>query len=246
MGRLAHTAQDPVDPGAGVVSVSGRHRLPSDLLSELMDVLADEPRVVVCDLSGIAASLQTVTDVFAPLAPYLSNWPGTVVVACVPPPMTPDRTPPSTLAGRLLVREHCQDGLDEAYRLLHPLQRCMTYLPPVPTAAGEARAFTAAALRDWRLPQMAGSASLVVSELVTDSLLKAKTVVGLSLSRCEDRLRIAVHDHRGAPPSPPAEEVSEATVEESGMLLVQALTRDWGVFPARTWGKTVWAVMDAA
>lgn len=246
MGRLAHTTQDLVDLAAGVVTVSGRHRLPSDLVSELMDVLADGPRVVVCDLSGMAATPQKVAEVFAPVAAYLANWPGTVVVARVPSPIMRDVPLPAAVAGRLLVREHRHEALDEAYRLLHPVQRTMTYLSPVTTAAGEARAFTAATLRDWRLTRLAGSASLVVSELVTDSLLNAQTVLGLSLSLCEDRLRIAVHDHGGGRPSLPAGEGSAATVGESGMLIVQALTRHWGVFPGRAHGKTVWAVMDAA
>jgi hypothetical protein len=46
--------------------VSGRHRLPSDVVSELMDVLADQPRLVVCDMSGLALSPHTMVEVFAP------------------------------------------------------------------------------------------------------------------------------------------------------------------------------------
>ncbi len=31
---------------------------------------------------------------------------------------------------------------------------------------------------------------------------------------------------------------------DRGLLVVRALTRCWGVFPSRTHGKTVWAVME--
>jgi hypothetical protein len=244
--RLAHTSWHSVDPAQGAVTLSGRHRLPSDLVSELMDVLAFEPRVVVCDLSGMAVSPQTLTEVFAPVAPYLANWPGTVVVVCVPRSAPQTQLPPSAIADRLLVHVHGEERLDEAYRVLRPLQHTMTYLPPVPAAVADARAFTLTTLRDWRLPGLQGSAGLVVSEMVTDSLLNARTVMGLALSRCGDRLRIAVHDHGGSRRPLPAGEVSEATAEGSGRLLVQVLTRHWGVFPARTQGKTVWAIMDGA
>lgn len=77
----------------------------------------------------------------------------------------------------------------------------------------------------------------MVSELVTDSLRRARTVLGLSLSRCEDLLRIAVHDHSGSRPMLPTTEVSEETSGGRGLLLVQGLTRRWGVLPTRTHGR---------
>ena len=100
-------------------------------------------------------------------------------------------------------------------------------------------------MRDWDLPLLAGPIGLVASELVTHSLLYNRTVLALSLSRCEDRLRMAVHDHGGHPPRLPSGAPDEETASR-GMLIVQALTRSWGVLPERRSGETVWAVMDAA
>ena len=97
----------------------------------------------------------------------------------------------------------------------------------------------------WTLPALVRPASLVVSELVTHSLQHAQTVVALSLSRCDDRVRIAVHDHGGGPPGLPSGDPGEERLEDRGMLLVQALTRAWGVLPFHPVGKAVWAVMDA-
>ncbi len=248
MTRLADTSSSRLgaDSASVVVTVLGRHRLPSDVVSELVDVLADQPRVVVCDLRGLGLSSQTMTEVFAPVAPYLTDWPGTLVVACVPEPHAHADMLPAAIADRLLVHARCEDGVAQAHRLLSPLQHTMTYLPPRPTAVATARTFTIATLQDWRLPLLAGPASLVVSELVTDSVLHAKTVVGLSLSRCQDRIRLAVHDHGGGRPALPTGDPAEETLEGRGLLLVQAMTRGWGVFSRRRHGKTVWAVMDAA
>jgi anti-sigma regulatory factor (Ser/Thr protein kinase) len=235
-----------VDPASGVLTVTGRNRLPSDLVAELTDVLVDQPRIVVCDLHGLAPSPQTMVEVFAPVAPYLTNWPGTLVVACVPEPLAHAGMLPAAITHRLLVHARYEDGVQEARRWLSPLQHTMTYLPPSPAAVRTARAFTVATLRDWQLPLVLGPASLVASELVTDSLLHAHTVVGLSLSRCEDRIRIAVHDHGGGRPSLPRGDLTDESLEGRGLLLVQAMSRSWGVFPTRSAGKTVWAIMDAA
>jgi anti-sigma regulatory factor (Ser/Thr protein kinase) len=249
--RLADTSSSRsyrrvVDPGSGVVTLIGRNRLPSDVVGELMDVLADQPRIVVCDLHGLGLSPQTMVEVFAPVAPYLTNWPGTLVVACVPEPLAHAGMLPAAITHRLLVHARGEDGVEEAHRWLSPLQHTMTYLPPSPAAVSTARTFTIATLRDWRLPLLLGPASLVASELVTDSMLHAHTVVGLSLSRCEDRIRIAVHDHGGGRPVLPTGGLTDESLEGRGLLLVQAMSRNWGVFPAPSAGKTVWAIMDAA
>ena len=244
VGRVAQAAQPGGDPVAETVTVAARNRLPSDVVGELMDVLAGQPRIVVCDLNGMALSPHTMADVFAPVAPYLTCWPGTLVVACVPHPDRHLALVSAAIPRRLLVHAECPDGVEEAHRLLSPLEHVTTHLAPVPEAAGQARMFTVRTLRDWDLHSAVGPASVVVSELVTDSLVHARTVLSLSLSRCEDRLRIAVHDHGGGRPFTDTEERFDE-VEGHGMVLVQTLSLRWGVFPAHSRGKTVWAVLDA-
>lgn len=245
MGRVAQTVQSGERPVVETVTLTARNRLPSDVVGELMDVLSGQPRIVVCDLSGMALSPRTMVDVFAPVAPYLTCWPGTLVVACVPQSNQHASMLPAAIACRLLVHAHCPDGVEEAHRLLSPLEHVTTHLAPVPEAAGQARTFTVRTLRDWDLHAAVGPASVVVSELVTDSLVHARTVLSLSLSRCEDRLRIAVHDHGGGRPFTDTEERFDE-VEGRALVLVQTLSLSWGVFPAHSRGKTVWAVLDAA
>ena len=73
-------------PGAGIVRITGRYRLPSDVVSELKHALADNPRIVVLDLHHVSGNSRLLSEVLDPVADYLAAWPGTVVVGlCAPP-----------------------------------------------------------------------------------------------------------------------------------------------------------------
>jgi hypothetical protein len=228
------------------VTVAGRHRLPTDVVSELMDVLAGEPAIAVCDLTEMAPYPSTMSQMFDPVAAYLANWPGTLVVVSVPDPQEYTRALPAGIAGRLLVYGSPEEGLAEASRLLRPVDRVETPLAPTPTAARAARQFTVRTLLDWQLSQLISPVSLVVSELVTNSVVHAVTVTDLTLSRTGGTVRIAVHDHAGGRPVRQPDGSTGQLLEKRGLVLVQAFTRCWGVFPSRVAGKTVWALVDAA
>jgi anti-sigma regulatory factor (Ser/Thr protein kinase) len=231
-------------PG-GAVTITGHGRLPSDVMSELMDVLADEPRVLTCDLTGMAATGTTIAEMFDIVVSYLSDWPGTVVVVVAPDPRIRDRlAQPAAHAENLFVHDSVDIGSVEPHAL-PPVQRARLQLPPQPTAPHDARDFVSHTLDDWELPQLSSSACLVVSELVTNSILHAVTVIDLRVSRCAERIRIAVRDRGGGRPSARPGVQTEHTLDGRGLQLVQAFAHSWGVIPAQARGKTVWAVLDA-
>jgi anti-sigma regulatory factor (Ser/Thr protein kinase) len=244
VGRLTHRSDKDSEPAPSIVTVTGKHRLPTDVVGELVDVLAEEPRIAVCDMSRMAPAASAMRDLFAPVASYLEHWPGTLVVVCVPDPEAHARMLPAAIAGRLLVHATAEDGVAEARRLLRPLVHAETQLAPTLTAARDARQFVTRTLLDWELAPLIGPASLVASELVTNSVVHAVTVLDVMVSRIEGRLRIGVHDHGGGAPvvSPDGRQLP---LQGRGLLLVQACTCSWGVLPARGQGKTVWAVLDA-
>ena len=249
MGHLADTAWLDRDPATGAALVVGRHRLAADVVSELMDDLArDDVRIVVCDLNEMAVSPRTMGAVFAPVRSYLREWPGAVVVVCMPDPVRHAQMVPAAIAGRLLVHRSIEAGVCEARQLTPPREQASTYLPPVPTAAAEAREFVRRTLRAWQLLDVVWPASLVSTELVTNSVLHSGTVVDLTLSHVRTRLRVAVHDHAGGAPRMRNVRAAEeaARLDGRGLHLIEAMTRAWGVFPTRPRGKTVWALLDAA
>ena len=237
-------------PGSGVVRITGRYRLPSDVASELKHVLAENPLVVILDMDEVAGNSRSLPDVFEPVASYLAAWPGTLVVVCAPHPAKAARLLPPTIIDRVIVSRTWEDGLDRAREIIPHQHRTTTFLQPHPEACEDGRTFARRTLHDWRLEDLTWPASLVVSELVTHSIVHADTALDLTLSRIDERIRIAVHDYGSdnlritqlATPDDPLED----PLLHRGLLLVRALTRSWGVFPSRDHGKTVWAVMEAA
>ena len=114
-------------------------------------------------------------------------------------------------------------------------------LPDDPRGAELARHTTQEALVTWRLEDLADTAVLLVSELVTNAVLHAKAdraPIALILESHGGWLRIEVHDAdpRWLQPRCPG------VLDESGfgLLLVDALASKWGVDETAT-GKTVWA-----
>ncbi len=94
------------------------------------------------------------------------------------------------------------------------------------------------ALGDWGAPQLADTAELLVSELVTNALLHTEHGAVLdAVLGADRRLRVEVRDESGRlpRPRPPA----EAATSGRGLLLVEALADAWGV-QVRADGKVTW------
>ncbi|HWM00547.1 MAG TPA: ATP-binding protein [Nocardioidaceae bacterium] len=225
-----------------VAVVWGRSRLPSDIGAELIELLATEPEMVVCDLTGMAA-LPQVVDVFAPVASYLSAWPGTVVAACVPDPAARDRLRTHPATSQVVVTATMDEAMTAARRSIRPVQRAHLRMLPLPASAHHARAFAADTLHSWNLSTMASTVQLVVSELVTNAILHAHTVVDLSLSRIGQRVRVGVHDRAGGRPTVQSVDPFAYPLGGQGLLLAQEHADCWGVLRTQTVGKTVWAVL---
>lgn len=112
-------------------------------------------------------------------------------------------------------------------------------LAPDPSAAGTAREWVAAALDGWPTPSVE-TARLLVSELVTNAVLHARTEIALRRRLEGARARFEVSDGRREGPVPKRYSPDSATGR--GLRLVDALATEWGVTRAGR-GKTVWFVV---
>ena len=126
-------------------------------------------------------------------------------------------------------------------------QRAWTVvLPRHPRAAAVARRSAGETLRWWGLDDVAEAALLVISELVSNAVLHARASgpsLELRLRAGSTRLRVEVHDTDARPP----QLRRPAGLDEGGrgLLLVEAITDEWGVYGTPT-GKAVWAALQLA
>ena len=125
-------------------------------------------------------------------------------------------------------------------------------IPPSPEAPSVARAFVESSLENaYRDVAVVGETCddlvVIVSELVTNAVQAATTVLRVDLDIDGRIARLAVTDVASGMP---ATGRSAAATQPfgRGLAIVAALARDWGVIPvvADQDGKTVWARLDLA
>jgi anti-sigma regulatory factor (Ser/Thr protein kinase) len=102
-----------------------------------------------------------------------------------------------------------------------------------------ARHFVQDTLTDWGLPSVCDSALLVVSELVTNAVVHARSEARLRIGRTSSSIRIEVSDDGAGSPAPL--EATDDGESGRGLLLVAAISAAWGVESTPIGGKLVWA-----
>lgn len=125
-------------------------------------------------------------------------------------------------------------------------------LSAVPETVGRSRAFVRRVLRMWRVDS--DTAELLVSELVTNALNatvggrsvyggdSAVTPIYLCLSLNDTTVLIEVWD--GSPEPPRVRDAAEDDEHGRGLLLVDALAKEWGHQVLPEGGKIVWCEVD--
>ena len=112
-------------------------------------------------------------------------------------------------------------------------------LCPDPQTAAAAREFLRCTCLQWGLEPMLDVALLVVSELVTNAVVNARSQVTVRLRLQPDRLLIEVEDEDSRLPVLQRHNDWDA-LGGRGLMLVDALSDRWGSQPC-PFGKVVWA-----
>lgn len=115
-------------------------------------------------------------------------------------------------------------------------------LPPDHAAAARARRFVGETLRAWGFESAIPDVELLVSELVTNAVLHARSASRVTVVHTDSTLRITVSDT--SPTRPRMRDYGPGAVTGRGLLLVDRIARRWGVEPSST-GKSVWFEVDA-
>jgi hypothetical protein len=115
---------------------------------------------------------------------------------------------------------------------------CRVRLTTGPAAVPEARGLVQAAVRSWEVSVDPDDAVLLTSELVTNAVQREPgQPVVLVISSSGGQLRVDVHDTSHSLPT--VTDVSADAETGRGLLLVAALSADWGCYPTPT-GKAVY------
>jgi anti-sigma regulatory factor (Ser/Thr protein kinase) len=130
-------------------------------------------------------------------------------------------------------------------------------LAALPSAVPCARLHTRLILAEWGLKTQAETAELLVSELVTNGMQASEGMIGcryqgrwkpgvppVRLWLYSDRQSVLVQVWDGNDRRPERKEVDLEAAGGRGLLLVEALSAEWGTYvPERSSGKVVWALV---
>lgn len=115
-------------------------------------------------------------------------------------------------------------------------------LPPSPDSAHVARRAVTANLDQLGRSDLVDDVTVVVSELVANAVMHARTELTLSVEPAGGGIRVSVTD--GSQILPRWTPASVTATSGRGLLLVQRLSGTWGVQPLADGGKVVWAQID--
>lgn len=114
-------------------------------------------------------------------------------------------------------------------------------LPSTLQSPGEAREFVSRRLREWGAAELEDAALLLVSEVVTNAVIHARSAPRLTLSLDSEHLVVSVHDNSPLPPV--RRRATLSATSGRGMALVQSMAAQWGVNGSHT-GKEVWFYLE--
>jgi hypothetical protein len=227
-----------------VLGVAGRlSDVVEDLDRAIVHALAQGPRGVACDLSGVVdVSAPGALRRLASAGRHSRDWPGVpLAVACLGP-RAGKTLREKPLGAHLMVTATLRQALSSVLQAAYPAVESLR-LAPHPTAPRASRDFVSRTLLDWRLSQHIPAACLVVSELVTNAMTHAGTDIELTFSEHRQTVRVAVRDRSA---DLPVERHSALGLHGRGLTIVAGLSSAWGVLPHADGGKVVWAVLGAS
>jgi hypothetical protein len=206
----------------------------------LLKCLAEQPSVLLLDLADLVVTDALVLPVFIAVVRQAARWPGTPVLLCAPRPETA-----RMLAAAAFRRLQVFDTLDAARDHLgnggHGLPSITEDLLPLSGAARHGRNVATDACLRWDLPDLVAPASLICSELISNAIDHAGTMMQLKLSLGATYLFIAVRD--GSPAEPVATTPAPTARRGRGLRIIAATAHSWGSVPAVD-GKVVWASLQ--
>lgn len=118
-------------------------------------------------------------------------------------------------------------------------------LLPTPTSVATARRWSQNVVCGYGAPELSDTVALLVSELVSNVVLHARTPCQLRMDNFDGRIRVEVDDGSDRLPGVKAR-TDPLSQSGRGMQLVDGLSAAYGVDPQPGGGKCVWFELIAA
>lgn len=228
------------DGGRLIVALSGDLGLSdvAELRLRLLKCLAEQPDVLLIDLSRMTLSDPLALAVFVAVRRQAARWPGIPMLLCAPEPFTGSHLRGAAYQS-LPVFTTFEAARAHAWLERHTLPTLSDDLLPIAGAARQARDLATDACVRWGLPELLAPTTLIASELVSNVVDHAHTMMSLRLALRPRYLHLAVRDgDAGEPVLHPRADAAAA--RGRGLLLVESTAHCWGWLPTND-GKVVWA-----
>ncbi|MGE2713980.1 STAS domain-containing protein [Mycolicibacterium litorale] len=212
-----------------------------ELRDHIIKVALDEPMAVLIDMSGLTVTVESALAVFTSARWHVTRWPEVALALIC-----------RHSAGRSAVRRNgvtryvpVYATVDEAVAAVaadHPLRhrrRAKVQLPAAKSSLCRARDMVDEWLTAWSREELIPVAKIVVTTFVENVLQHTDSDPGVRLEASDGTVTVAVADESRVPA---AVREPEDADRPSGLKIVAAMCRMWGVAPTLT-GKTVWAVI---
>jgi anti-sigma regulatory factor (Ser/Thr protein kinase) len=135
-----------------------------------------------------------------------------------------------------------------------PLVSTLPPLAALPTAPACARGHVRAVAHEWGLPDLADTAELVASELVTNAIRASQRLrlrAGLAivpvirLWLVSDQISMVIRVWDGNDEMPVRCDANSDDIGGRGLMIIDSLAKDWGAY-RKADGKVVWVMLSPA
>jgi anti-anti-sigma regulatory factor len=201
--------------------------------------LATQPTRLLLDIAGLNISDPLGLSALSAVICETADWPNVPIVLCGAAPDTRARIAAVPECAELTCADNCEAALADADADAEPEPpRVRVRLRPVPDACRQVRQLVTQACEAWQRSDLAGTATLVATELVANVVRHAHTTMVFTLGLRDGRLTMSVRDGSRRMPKPA--EPGFRSPGGRGLWLVRDLTEAWGVLPISD-GKVVWS-----
>ena len=223
-------------------------RVKTDLAAAVRKGLAEHPRALLLNLTGIKAPNPALVG-----AVLLAESTSGAVHPPVPLVLVASdaawrKLVGAGLATRIQIYTTMAAAQHALSRSTPPFGRVRLDLQPEVMAPSAARTFVGDTVLAWGLRELLHPARAIISELVTNAVQHARTPFTVTASRRWDLLHLAVEDGDPVLPSkvkPVHREDAPLDVRGIGLGIVARSANAWGATPTAA-GKVIWATLTTA